>query len=123
MTIVSTCLQIKRHPITLIELFIPHELLSAVFQHLDQRNIKNVRQACKSFNAAASRFLIREVAISTSRSDLRKFHDICEHAVFRLYVTDQLYHSRMFDEALTTDIDRYTSALRALVTNDLGGRP
>ena len=81
---------------------VPLEIWIHIFRVLKKRtkDIKSIRQACRTFDYAASPFLVPNVYFSYCQRDLARLEEIANHPVFSKYVTTLVYDSRLYEESL-----------------------
>ena len=81
---------------------VPLEIWIHIFRVLKKRtkDIKSIRQACRTFDYAASPFLVPNVYFSYCQRDLARLEEIANHPVFSRYVTSLVYDSRLYEESL-----------------------
>ncbi|KAG7001379.1 hypothetical protein G7Y79_00032g067320 [Physcia stellaris] len=96
---------------------LPLETLSLIFSHLkpkfyerEIRHLQNARLVCRSFNDAASPFLITKVWISTDVSEWERLRKIAGHPVFGRCVREIEYDGAYYETGFLSRRD-YVDAL------------
>ena len=104
----------ERHVVFQVPVEIPTEILELILSHVDSEHIKLVRQVCRLFNDAASKFLIRTVFFSSSKRDLEVLELVSEHSVFSRHVENLVYDCRMFEKVMVSDKASYIDNFKTL---------
>ena len=94
-------------------LAVPLEIWIHIFRVLEKRtkDIKSIRQVCRTFHCAASPFLVPNVYFSYCERDLARLKEIATHPVFSRYVTTLVYDSRLYEESLAQSKHDYVRAV------------
>ena len=98
-------------------IYLPLETFSLIFSHLkpnfcegEIRHLQNARLVCRSFNNAASPFLITKVWISSDVKDWERLGQIAEHPVFGKCVREVEYDGAYYEAGFLSRRD-YVDAL------------
>ncbi|KAK4496361.1 hypothetical protein PRZ48_012341 [Zasmidium cellare] len=97
------------------------EIWTRIFHYVSPTrvDIANSRLVCKSFNTAASEFLITQIVLARRADVLQHALEILEHPFFRLHVTELVYDASFYREILTSDFDTYRRVCYRDATRDV----